>query len=139
MESLYPYVGAVDVHKRQVTVTACAPHLGDGARWETTRTFRRFSGWPLAMARWLVVEWGVTHVAMESTGPYWWPVWSALWEVGGPGLVIEVVNAAHVKAVPGRKTDVKDSQWLAQVMEVGLLRGSFLPPQQVRRLRDLTC
>jgi transposase len=58
--------------------------------------------------------------------------------VGGEGLVIEVVNAAHVKAVPGRKTDVKDSQWLARLMEVGLLRGSFLPPEQVRRLRDLT-
>jgi transposase len=65
-------------------------------------------------------------------------VYAALREVGGPGLVIEVVNAAHVKAVPGRKTDVKDSQWLAQLMEVGLLRGSFLPPEQVRRLRDLT-
>ncbi len=138
MEILYPYVGAVDVHKRQVTVTARTPHPGDGARWETTRTFRTFYGELLAMARWLVVERGVTHVAMESTGPYWWPVHSALREVGGPGLVIEVVNAAHVKAVPGRKTDVRDAQWLAQLMEVGLLRGSFLPPEEVRRLRDFT-
>jgi transposase len=75
---------------------------------------------------------------MESTGPYWWPVYCALREVGGPGLSIEVVNAAHVKAVPGGKTDVKDSQWLAQPMEVGLLRGSFLPPEQVRQVRDFT-
>jgi transposase len=75
---------------------------------------------------------------MESTGAYWWPVYAALREVGGPDLRIEVVNAAHVKAVPGRKTDVKDSQWLAQLMEVGLLRGSFLPPEQVRAMRDLT-
>ncbi len=60
----------------------------------------------LAMASWLVVQRGITHVAMESTGPYWWPVYSALREVGGPDLVIEVVNAAHVKAVPGRKTDL---------------------------------
>jgi transposase len=59
-------------------------------------------------------------------------------EVGGPGLRIEVVNAAHVTAVPGRKTDVRDSQWLAQLMEVGLLRGSFLPPEQVRQVRDFT-
>ena len=138
MEILSPYVGAVDVHKRQVTVTARTPHPGDGARWETTRTFRTFYGELLAMARWLVVERGVTHVAMESTGPYWWPVWSALREVGGPGLVVEVVNAAHVKAVPGRKTDVRDAQWLAQLMEVGLLGGSFLPPEEVRRLRDFT-
>jgi transposase len=64
-------------------------------------------------------------------------VYSALREVGGSELSIEVVNAAHVKAVPGRKTDVKDSQWLAQLMEVGLLRGSFLPPGQVRAMRDL--
>jgi transposase len=90
------------------------------------------------MASWLVVERGVTHVAMESTGPYWWPIYSALREVGGPALTIEVVNAAHVKAVPGRKTDVRDSQWLAQLMEVGLLRGSFLPPEEVRRMRDFT-
>jgi transposase len=90
------------------------------------------------MASWLVVERGVTHVAMESTGPYWWPMYSALREVGGPALTIEVVNAAHVKAVPGRKTDVRDSQWLAQLMEVGLLRGSFLPPEEVRRMRDFT-
>jgi transposase len=105
---------------------------------QTTRTFRTFYGDLLLMARWLVGERQVTHVAMESTGAYWWPVYQALREVGGPALVIEVVNAAHVKAVPGRKTDVKDSQWLAQLMEVGLLKGSFLPPEQVRRMRDWT-
>jgi transposase len=129
MEILYPYVGGVDVHKRQVTVTARTPGPQGGSRQETTRTFRTFYGDLLAMARWLVVERGVTHVAMESTGPYWWPVHSALREVGGPAVVIEVVNAAHVKAVPGRKTDVRDAQWLAQLLEVGLLRGSFLPPE----------
>ncbi len=138
MEILYPDVGGIDVHKKQVTVTARTPDPKRAARWETTRTFRTFYGELLEMASWLVVERGVTHVAMESTGPYWWPVYQALREVGGPGLTIEVVNAAHVKAVPGRKTDVKDSQWLAQLMEVGLLRGSFLPPEQVRRLRDFT-
>jgi transposase len=137
LEILYPHVGGIDVHKKQVTVTARTPD-GRGGRAETTRTFRTFYGQLLRMARWLVGDHGVTHVAMESTGPYWWPVYQALREVGGPDLVIEVVNAAHVKAVPGRKTDVKDSQWLAQLMEVGLLRGSFLPPEDVRRMRDWT-
>lgn len=138
MEILYTHVGGIDVHKRQVTVTARNPDLERAGRSEKTRTFRTFYGDLLAMASWLVAERGATHVAMESTGPYWWPVYSALREVGGPGLTIEVVNAAHVKAVPGRKTDVKDSQWLAQLMEVGLLRGSFLPPEQVRVVRDFT-
>ena len=138
MEILYARVGGVDVHKRQVTVTARTPGPEGGARVQTTRTFRTFYAELLAMARWLIAEQGVTHVAMESTGPYWWPVHAALREVGGPGLVIEVCNAAHVKAVPGRKTDVRDAQWLAQLMEVGLLRGSFLPPEDVRRLRDFT-
>jgi transposase len=138
LEILYTHVGGIDVHKKQVTVTARTPEPEHAARWETTRTFRTFYGDLLAMASWLVLERGVRHVAMESTGPYWWPVYSALREVGGPGLTIEVVNAAHVKAVPGRKTDVKDSQWLAQLMEVGLLRGSFLPPEQVRAMRDFT-
>jgi transposase len=138
LEILYAHVGGIDVHKKQVTVTARTPDPKRAARWETTRTFRTFYGELLAMASWLVLERGVTHVAMESTGPYWWPVYSALREAGGPDLTIEVVNAAHVKAVPGRKTDVKDSQWLAQLMEVGLLRGSFLPPEQVRQVRDFT-
>lgn len=139
MEILYTRVGGIDVHKKQVTVTARTPDAKRVAvRRETTRTFRTFYGELLAMASWLVTERGITHVAMESTGPYWWPVYSALREVGGPGLVIEVVNAAHVKAVPGRKTDVRDYQWLAQLMEVGLLRGSFLPPEQVRAMRDFT-
>jgi transposase len=139
LEILYSHVAGVDVHKKRVTVTVRTPPEGKrSGRREVTRTFRTFYRDLLAMARWLVVEQQVTHVAMESTGVYWWPVCAALREVGGAGLVIEVVNAAHVKAVPGRKTDVKDSQWLARLMEVGLLRGSFLPPEKVRQLRDLT-
>jgi transposase len=137
LEILFSHVAGVDVHKKRVTVSVRVPGDKRVGRREVTRTFRTFYRDLLAMAGWLV-EQGVTHVAMESTGAYWWPVWAALREVGGDGLVVEVVNAAHVKAVPGRKTDVKDSQWLARLMEVGLLRGSFLPPEQVRRLRDLT-
>lgn len=138
MEILYTHVGGIDVHKKKITVTVRTPDPETGRRWETTRTFRTFYSELLEMARWLVVERGARHVAMESTGPCWWPVYQALREVGGPGLVVEVVNAAHVKAVPGRKTDVKDSQWLARLMECGLLRGSFLPPEEIRAMRDLT-
>src|SRR5207244_1955108 len=77
---------------------------------------------------------GVTHVAMESTGVYWRPVYAIL-----EGTVeVRVVNARHVKTVPGRKTDVRDCEWLAQLLECGLLRGSFVPPAGVRDLRDLT-
>jgi transposase len=137
MEILYARVAGLDVHKKRVTIAARVPHERTGRR-EVTRTFRTFYGELLAAARWLVDELRVTHMAMESTGAYWWPVYAALREVGGPGVTIEVVNAAHVKAVPGRKTDVKDAQWLARLMEVGLLRGSFLPPGEVRRLRDVT-
>jgi transposase len=137
VDILYSHVAGIDVHKKQVTVTARIPDPRRPVRREKTRTVRTFYADLLAMASWLV-EWGVTRVAMESTGPYWWPVYVALREAGGPDLTIDVVNAAHVKAVPGRKTDVKDSQWLARLLEVGLLRGSFLPPDDIREIRDLT-
>jgi len=138
LDVLYSHVAGIDVHKKQVTVTVRIPDpRRPAARWEKTRTFRTFYADLLAMGSWLV-ELGVTRVAMESTGPYWWPVYAALREAGGLGLAIDVVNAAHVKAVPGRKTDVKDSQWLARLLEVGLLRGSFLPPDDIREIRDLT-
>lgn len=134
---LYSHVAGIDVHKKQVTVTVRTPDPRGVGQREKTRTFRTFYADLLAMGAWLV-ECGVRRVAMESTGPYWWPVYAALREAGGPELAIDVVNAAHVKAVPGRKTDVKDSQWLARLLEVGLLRGSFLPPDDIREVRDLT-
>jgi transposase len=138
LDVLYSHVAGLDVHKKQVTVTVRIPDpRRPSARWEKTRTFRTFYADLLALGSWLV-ECGVTRAAMESTGPYWWPVYAALREAGGSKLTIDVVNAAHVKAVPGRKTDVKDSQWLARLLEVGLLRGSFLPPDDIREIRDLT-
>jgi transposase len=138
LDVLYSHVAGIDVHKKQVTVTARTPDpRRPVVQREKTRTFRTFYADLLALGSWLAGL-GVTRVAMESTGPYWWPVYAALREAGGPGLAIDVVNAAHVKAVPGRKTDVKDSQWLAQLLEVGLLRGSFLPPDDIREVRDLT-
>lgn len=85
----------------------------------------------LALLAWLQ-EWDVTHVAMESTGVYWKPVWNIL--EGHVELLL--VNARHLKTVPGRKTDVKDSEWIAQLMQVGFLRGSFVPSVAVRQWRD---
>jgi transposase len=87
------------------------------------------------MVAWLV-EQGVTHVAMEATGVYWKPVFHALCEA--EQVEVLLVNARHVKNVPGRKTDVKDSEWLAQLLECGLLRGSFIPPKDIAAIRELT-
>ena len=79
-------------------------------------------------------ECGVTHVALESTGVYWKPVWNVL----EGQFEILLVNAQHIKAVPGRKTDQKDSEWIADLLQHGLLRGSFVPPRETREMRDLT-
>ena len=138
MEILYDRVAGLDVHKASVTVTVRLPDPDRaGRRRETTQRYGTYYRDLLALAGWLVGL-GVDHAAMEATGVYWVPVWQALREIGGEGLHIDVVNAQHFKAVPGRKTDVKDSQWLAQLLECGLLRGSFIPPEPVRALRDLT-
>ena len=87
----------------------------------------------LELADWLQRH-HVTHVAMESTGVYWKPVWNIL---EGQFAVV-LVNAQHIKAVPGRKTDIKECQWIAELLQHGLLRGSFVPPTPIRELRDLT-
>lgn len=98
------------------------------------RTFDTFTESLEALADWLAAE-GVTEVVMEATGPYWKPVWYVLED---RGLEQKLVNSRHVKILPGRKTDVGDAAWLAELLEHGLLRGSFVPPEQVRRLRDVT-
>jgi len=87
----------------------------------------------LALRDWLEAL-GVRQVAMEATGVYWKPVWAVLED----SFALTLVNARHVKAVPGRKTDVKDAQWLCQLLEAGLLRASFVPPKPIRTLRNLT-
>ena len=122
----------LDVHQKTVAVCVRSPGAAKNRR-EEVRTFRTFLGELARMREWLIAE-EVTHVAMEATGVYWKPVWYAL--EGGFELLL--VNARHVKAVPGRKTDVKDSSWLAQLLECGLLRASFVPPPAIRELRDLT-
>jgi transposase len=123
---------ALDVHKRQLT--ACARILGRGGELEElTAEFSTMAADLLALRDWLK-ERAVTHVAMEATGVYWKPVYYALED----DFELLLVNAQHVKNVPGRKTDTSDAQWLCQLLECGLLRPSFVPPKPIRELRDLT-
>jgi transposase len=137
MEIIYERVAGIDVGKKEVAVTVRVPGESLGApRAQKVRTFKTFYPVLAQMAAWLVDN-GVTHVAMESTGVYWRPVFHALCEAD-VGFEILLVNAAHVKNVPGRKTDVKDSAWLAQLLEVGLLRGSFIPPAEIAAIREVT-
>lgn len=133
MEILFERCAGLDVHK--MTVVACVRASGPkgGSRTGDTRTFATTTRGLLELSQWLQ-EFGVTHVAMESTGVYWRPVHAIL--EGSFELLL--VNARHVKMVPGRKTDVRDCEWLAQLMECGLLRGSFIATRPMRDLRDLT-
>lgn len=135
MEIVYTRVAAIDVGKREIAVTVRVPGQRSGTRSQQTRKFRTFYQVLRQMVGWLV-EQGVTHVAMEATGVYWKPVFHALCEA--EAVEVLLVNARHVKNVPGRKTDVKDSEWLAQLLECGLLRGSFIPPPQIAAIRELT-
>jgi transposase len=132
MEVMYESVSGLDVHKK--TVVACVRRVGAGGRvWKEVRTFATMTQNLLALKAWLK-EHGVTHVAMESTGILWRPVYNLLED----DFTVLVVNARHLKQVPGRKTDVKDCEWIAQLLQGGLLRGSFVPPRDRRELRDLT-
>jgi len=132
METLYRRCAGIDVHKGNVVV--CVRRADrPGKPFEEVRTFSTMTRDLLALSDWLA-EHGVTHVAMESTGVYWKPVFNLL---GGRFEVI-LVNAEHIKQVPGRKTDVKDCAWIAQLLQHGLLKASFVPPEPIRGLRDLT-
>lgn len=133
MEVLHDRVAGLDVHKR--TVVACVRSPGGGrSRRAETREFETFIDDLERLREWLTAE-GVTHVAMEATGVYWKPVWFVL-EDGEFELLL--VNARNMRMVPGRKTDVADAGWIAQLLECGLLRGSLVPPPVIRELRDLT-
>jgi transposase len=132
MERLLERVAGLDIHKQ--TVTACVRVSGPaGGRRQEVQTFGTTASALLTLRDWLSAH-GVTDVAMESTGVYWKPVYYVLEE----GFTCVLVNAAHVSKVPGRKTDVRDCEWLAQLLEHGLLRGSFVPPADIRDLRDFT-
>jgi transposase len=132
MEVLYDRVAGLDVGKASVTVCVRTPGARRG-RHQETRTFKTTTGSLLVMRDWLVSE-GVTIAAMESTSTYWKPPFYCLEEV----IEVWLLNAAHMKAVPGRKTDVRDAEWIAQLLEHGLLKPSFVPPPAVRQLRMLT-
>jgi len=132
MEVIYPRCAGLDVHKK--TVVACVMHTKrNGHRKQETRTFGTTTGELQELLAWLQ-EWKCTHVAMESTGVYWKPVYNILED----HLEVLLVNARHIKKVPGRKTDVSDAEWLTDCLRHGLLRGSFVPPREQRNLRDLT-
>jgi transposase len=131
MEVLYPHCAGLDVHKE--TVVACARHMVNGTVTREVRTFRTTTKDLLALSEWLASQ-GCTHVAMEATGVYWKPVWHILSD-GDRTLVL--ANAGHVKNVPGRKTDVNDATWLADLLAHGLIRGSFVPDPQTQELRGL--
>ncbi len=127
MEIVYHSCAGLDVHAK--TVVACL--IQDGKK--EVRTFATMTDELLALSDWLVAA-GCTQVAMESTGVYWKPVFNLL----EGQMAVLLVNAQHVKAVPGRKTDVRDCEWLAQLLRHGLLKASFIPPQEIRELRELT-
>jgi transposase len=132
MEAIYECVSGLDVHSK--SVQACVRRLiGGGRTKQEVRTFGTMTRDLVMLADWLSEE-GVTHVAMESTGVFWKPIYNIL---EGRCTVL-LVNAHHVKHLPGRKTDVKDSQWLAQLLQCGLLQGSFIPERAQREWRELT-
>jgi transposase len=123
---------ALDVHKAQVTVWVRVPD-GRGGREDLRGRYPTMTADLLGLRDWLKAL-GVTHVVMESSGVYWKPVYYVLEDE----FELLLVNAQHVKNLPGRKTDMKDAQWLCELLECGLLRGSFVPPREFRELRDLT-
>jgi transposase len=139
VELIVERAAALDVGKDEVVACIRVPDpagagRGRGRRRQEVRTYPTFTSSLEALADWLQAE-GITQVVMEATGQYWKPIWNVLEE---RGLELLLVNARHVKILPGRKTDVGDAAWLGELLECGLLRGSFVPPPAIRQLRDLT-
>jgi transposase len=127
MEVLYTRCCGLDVHQKTVVACLITPNRRE------TRTFKTMTSDLLQLSDWLSSN-GATHVAMESTGVYWRPVYNILESLG---LTLLVVNAQHIKAVPGRKTDVKDAEWIADLLRHGLVAGSYVPERPQRELREL--
>jgi transposase len=134
MDVLIERCAGIDIGKDEVVACVRTPAPGGRGRGKETRTFPSFTGSLEEMADWFTNQ-GVTDIAMEATGSYWKPVWYVLED---RSFELTLVNAQHVKILPGRKSDVLDAEWLAELLEHGLLRGSFVPPPAVRELRDLT-
>ena len=131
MEILYPHCAGLDVHKD--SVVACVRHVRDGKVATTVKTFKTTTQELMLLSDWLSAE-GATHIAMEATGVYWKPVWNIL---SDSDFHLVLANAAHVKNVPGRKTDVNDACWLADLMAHGLIKASFVPGEPTQQMRDL--
>jgi transposase len=133
MHVIYERCAGLDVHKKTVVVCLLTSTARGTARQEV-RTFGTMTRDLEALSAWLVAA-QVEQVALESTGVYWWPVFNILEEAG---LAVTLVNPQHTKALPGRKTDVGDAAWLADLLRHGLVRASFIPPAEIRALRELT-
>src|SRR5215472_19003857 len=131
MEVLYPHCAGLDVHKD--SVVACVRHMAEGKVTTVVKTFMTTTGALMLLSEWLSGE-SITHIAMEATGVYWKPVWHILSD-GEFELVL--ANAAHIKNVPGRKTDVNDATWIAELLAHGLIRASFVPGEEIQELRVL--
>lgn len=132
MDVVYRHCAGLDVHKKTVVACCITPGL-KGEKQIAVRTFGTMTVDLLALSDWLTSK-QITHVAMESTGEFWKPIYNLL----EGNFELLVVNAKHIKNVPGRKTGVKDAEWIAELLRHGLVRGSFIPPQAQRDLRDLT-
>ena len=132
MKIMYERCAGLDVHKKSVVVCVIIPDP-KGQQHKERRTFSTMTPELLRLRHWLK-DLGVTHVAMESTGSFWKPIFNIL----EGHMEVLVVNAQHLKAVPGRKTDVKDAEWIADLLHHGLLRASFVPPAPQREVRELT-
>ena len=133
MEVIYPRCCGLDIHKRQITACRIVPGAAGGGAAKEVRTFGTMTADLLALADWLA-EADVTHVAMESTGVYWQPIYNVLEDQ----FTLLLVNPRHIKQVPGGKTDVRDCEWIADLLRHGLLRASFVPNRPERELRELT-
>jgi transposase len=134
MDVVYRCCAGIDVHKKSIAVNLLRRGLPGKKDLDEVRTFGTMTRDLLDLCEWLG-EAGCTHVAMESTGVYWKPIYNIL---AADGFEVLLVNAKHIKNVPGRKTDVKDCQWIGQLLQHGLLQGSFIPSEPIRELRDLT-
>lgn len=132
MDLLYTHGASIDVHKKTVVVCCRTPGL-QGTPVKETRTFSTMTADLLTLSDWLT-SLSITHIVMESTGEFWKPVYALL----EANFTVLVVNAQHIKNVPGRKTDVTDAEWMVDLLCHGLVRGSFIPPLPQRDLRDLT-
>src|SRR5271166_5208466 len=131
MDIIHERVAGLDVHKAMIV--ACVRIMADGKAGRTCRTYDTTTDGLKGLLAWLT-EQRCTHVAMEATGVYWKPVWNIL---SDGAFELMVANAAHIKNVPGRKTDFNDAMWIADLVACGLIKASFVPDQQFQELRSL--